>query len=159
MNILYRMKKCSCLFILMLFFVIEASANGHNTLVVEINDGSCVNFPLAEKPRVTFLNDYVKIVTPTADIEFLRSDVRKCYFKDVETAIETIESPRTIINDEIITVCDIPDNTTVTVCNASGMALMQSIAVGGMCTFSMESLPSGLYIVTYNNTGIKFLKK
>ena len=97
--------------------------------------------------------------TVTADIEFLRSDVRKCYFKDVETAIETIESPRTIINDEIITVCDIPDNTSVTICNASGMALMQSIAVGGMCTFSMESLPGGLYIVTYNNTGIKFLKK
>ncbi len=148
------------LLILLLLFPVAMSAQGHNTLVIEMRDGSSASFPLAEKPRITFSGELMNIVSSTADMEFVRADVRKYRFADAITSVEeAAATPETVIDGNTIVISGVPDGTAVTVYTANGVAVMQSTAVCGSCTLSLENLSTGLYIVNYNNTSIKLLKK
>lgn len=152
--------KNKILLILLLFFSVRLSAREYKALVVEMRDGSTASFLLAEKPKITFAGELMNIVSSASGMEFARADVRKYSFVDAPTSVdEAIVSPEAVIDGNTVVVCGVPDGTAVGVYTVGGAAVMQSTAVGGSCTLSLENLSAGLYIVNYNNTSIKYLKK
>lgn len=148
------------LLMLLLSFAVSASAQVHKALVVEMRDGSTASFPLAEKPRITFEGELMDIVSSAADMQLVRTDVRKYSFVDAQTSVdEAFASSEAVIYGNVIIISGVPDRTVVGVYSINGVVVMRAIAVGGSSTLSLENLPAGLYIVNYNNTSIKFQKK
>ena len=147
--------------VLLLFFTVSASADELTTLVVELRDGSSAMVQLIEKPTITFDGEMMKIVSAKTTLEFSRRDVKKYRFyrHEVSSVEELSLSPQATIEDNTIIVSGIADGVPITVYTASGTVVCSAVADGGSCILSLDSLPSALYIVTYNNTTIKFFKR
>lgn len=145
---------------LLLFFAVGLSAQGQTALVVELRDGSCASFLLAEQPKITFEGEMMSIVSSKTDMEFVRSEVKKYRFVDSVASIAEVEdASQATFDGNTLIVSGLSDETVVTVYTLSGLSVKKSTPSSGVCTISLESLPSALYIVNYNNTTIKILKK
>ena len=155
------MNKRKIIFFLLLLVTVKLSAIEYTTLIVDMRDGSSAMVQLIEKPTITFDGEMMKIVSSKTTLEFSRSDVKKYRFSchEVSSVEELSLSPQATIEDNTIVVSGIADGTAVTVYTASGTVVCSAVADGGSCILSLDSLPSALYIVTYNNTTIKFFKR
>ncbi len=77
--------------IFLLLMLLSPYAMAQNNLVVYLNDGSSATFPLPENPEITFAGENFKVISSTATIELLRSDVKDFRFEKGEnTAIEQL---------------------------------------------------------------------
>ena len=146
---------------LLLLVAFKASATADNTvLVVELRDGNTANFLLADKPKITFTAQQMNIVSESFSMEFDRSDVKNFHFvKDDATSVEAPVEPNAKVEGNTLMLSDIDDGTAIVIYNTSGLPVKHTVAVGGNCTVSLDDIASGLYIVTFNNTTFKFLKK
>ena len=155
------MNKRKIIFFLLLLVTVKLSAIEYTTLIVDMRDGSSAMVQLIEKPTITFDGEMMKIVSSKTTLEFSRSDVKKYRFSrhEVSSVEELSLSPQATIEDNTIVVSGIADGTAVTVYTTSGTVVCSAVADGGSCILSLDSLPSALYIVTYNNTTIKFFKR
>ena len=155
------MNKRKIIFFLLLLVTVKLSAIEYTTLIVDMRDGSSAMVQLIEKPTITFDGEMMKIVSSKTTLEFSRSDVKKYRFSrhEVSSVEELSFSPQATIEDNTIVVSGIADGTAVTVYTTSGTVVCSAVADGGSCILSLDSLPSALYIVTYNNTTIKFFKR
>ena len=156
------MKCLKFLFVALAFsFSVSASAIERTTLIVDMRDGSSAMVQLIEKPTITFDGEMMKIVSSKTTLEFSRSDVKKYRFSrhEVSSVEELSLSPQATIEDNTIVVSGIADGTAVNVYTTSGTVVCSAVADGGSCILSLDSLPSALYIVTYNDTTIKFFKR
>ena len=155
------MNKRKIFLFLLLLVTVKLSAIEYTRLIVDMRDGSSAMVQLIEKPTITFEGEMMKIVSSKTTLEFSRSDVKKYRFyrHEVSSVEELSLSPQATIEDNTIIVSGIADGVPVTVYTASGTVVCCAVADGGSCILSLDSLPSALYIVTYNNTTIKFLKR
>ena len=154
------MKKCKILFLLLLLISIGVSAQERQALVVEMRDGSNVSFLLKEKPTITFTGKLMSIVSASSSSEIKRADVKQCYFAAVSTSVEEVVcEAQADVSGNSVALSGLPANADVTVYSANGVQVLSEKAVDGCCTISLDSLPNALYIVNYNNTSIKILKK
>ena len=155
------MNKRKIIFFLLLLVTVKLSAIEYTTLIVDMRDGSSAMVQLIEKPTITFDGEMMKIVSSKTTLEFSRSDVKKYRFSchEVSSVEELSLSPQATIEDNTIVVSGIADGTAVNVYTTSGTVVCSAVADGGSCILSLDSLPSALYIVTYNNTTIKFFKR
>lgn len=154
------MKKCKILFLLLLLISVGVSAQGRKTLVVEMRDGSSASFQLVEKPTITFTGKLMSVVSASSSLEIKRSDVKQYYFETVSTSVgDVVEEAQAVVSGNTVAICGLPANAAVTVYGANGVQVLSEKAVDGCCTISLDSLPNALYIVNYNNTSIKILKK
>ena len=155
------MNKRKIIFFLLLLVTVKLSAIEYTTLIVDMRDGSSAMVQLIEKPTITFDGEMMKIVSSKTTLEFSRSDVKKYRFSrhEVSSVEELSLSPQATIEDNTIVVSGIADGTAVTVYTTNGTVVCSAVADGGSCILSLDSLPSALYIVTYNNTTIKFFKR
>ena len=158
------MKKLKTLTLLLLL-TFSATAFAQSTLVIELRDGSNATFLLSEMPRITFAGEEMNINSSTNAIDFLRSDVKKYHFTE-EPVIDTPASiadtavePKSIIEHNTLAVSGVAPNTKITLCTTNGVVVKHAVATDGNCTIPLNSLSTGLYIVTYNNTTFRFLKK
>ena len=147
--------------ILFLLFFVGVNAFAQNTLVVDLRDGSSATFLLAEKPCVTFVGRQMNIVSSSASMEFERGDVKNWHFVDNLSSIVAIadKDAEFAVNGNALVISGVKDNTAITLYNVSGVVVKQSAVDGDICTIPLNDLSAGLYIVTYNNTTFKFLKK
>ena len=153
------MKHLKPLLLLLLFFA-GATAFAQSALVVDLRDGSSATFLLDEKPRVTFAGRQINIVSLYASMEFERSDVKNWHFTDNYTSIDVVDlDAKFTVDGKTLVINGVKDGTAITLYNVSGVVVRQSTAIAGICTIPFDDLPVGLYIVTYNNTTFKFLKK
>lgn len=153
------MKKIK-LFLLSMLFALGVNADEQNYLVVQLNDGSSASFQLAKHPKITFLGEVMNIVSETSSMEFNLSDVKNYLFSNVPTSIDEVsEESDVAVNENMLTVSGVSNNTTVRIYNTSGVEVVSATAIAGSCSVSLHSLPCGIYIVTYNNTTFKFFKK
>lgn len=156
------MKKSKILFLLLIFFALKASAGVEDiTLVVELRDGSCTSFLLADKPRITFSVDQMNVVSDFFSAEFERRDVKMYRFLD-ETSTAVCNAPaesKALVENNTLIVCGVADDTAVTICNVNGVVVKQAIGVADSCTVSLNDIVSGFYLVKFNNTTFKFFKK
>ena len=158
------MKHVKYLFVILflpLFFAFKASAIECNTLLVKLRDGSTANFLLADKPKITFTAQLMSIVSETFSMDFDRSNVKMYRFvcDDVSTSVETPVESKARVKNNTLLLSDVNDGTAIVIYNANGMVVKQESAVDGNCTISLDGLATGTYIVTFNNTTFKFLKR
>ena len=158
------MKHVKYLFVILflpLFFAFKASAIECNTLLVKLRDGSTANFLLADKPKITFTAHLMSIVSETFSMDFDRSNVKMYRFvcDDVSTSVETPVESKARVKNNTLLLSDVNDGTAIVIYNANGMVVKQASAVNGNCTISLDGLATGTYIVTFNNTTFKFLKR
>ena len=125
-----------------------------------MNDGTTEYFVLAENLEITFAGELMRVFSTSYSLEFNRVDVKDFHFSDVPTSIAGVHaSGNTAVEGNMLIVSGVPEKTAITIYDTSGVVVRQSVAVAGNCTISLDNLVSGLYIVTYNNQTIKFLKR
>jgi hypothetical protein len=146
--------------LLLMLFMAESFAFQHNTLVVEMRDGSTANFLLSDKPRITFTGEHIRVLSDDCSMEFVRSNVKKYHFSEEVSSdvAEILTESQVTIENEMLVLCGVAENTPISVYTTNGILVKQTMAVGGNATISLSGLASGFYIVTFNNTTFKFLK-
>lgn len=146
---------------LLLLISVKVSASDDTTLVFEMRDGSIANFLLTEKPTLTFSGEFIKIVSEYCSAEFPRNSIRKYHFcNQAPTAVtETLLKSTVALDDNILVICDLPENTVIKIYTVGGVLAKSATVNAGNCSVSLDDLVAGLYVVSYNNTTFKFLKK
>ena len=148
--------------VLFLFVFFKASATSDNTtLVVELHDGNTANFLLADKPKITFTAQLMSIVSDAFSMDFDRSDVKMYRFvnEDVTTSVKPAVKADAKVSDNTFLLSGVDAGTAIVIYNANGMVVKRATSVDGSCSISLDGLATGTYIVTFNNTTFKFLKK
>ena len=152
---------------LMLFsFSATMFANGKDVLSVLMKDGTSVYFLLADKPYITFQNDEVKIVSDTDEALVKRTLVERFEFVDeIPTGIEDVEEQdeqlraKFRLAGDAVYITGVASGSKVVLYAMDGRVVNSSVAVADGCvTLSLNALSSGIYIVKYNETAIKFIK-
>ena len=150
------------LIVLLLLVAFKASAAADNTsLVVELRDGSTANFLLADKPKITFTAQLMSIVSETFSMDFNRGDVKMYRFvcDNVSTSVKPVVKADAKVSDNTFLLSGVDAGTAIIIYNANGMVVKRATSVDGGCSISLDGLAAGTYIVTFNNTTFKFLKK
>lgn len=146
--------------VMLLLFAISASASERVALVVELRDGSVTRIFLADKPRITFASGLMNIVSDALSLEFDRRDVRKYYFvKENTDSIRGIEKPKVSVVNNTIVISGVAVGTAVGIYDSNGMLMKHTAITSDAFSISVNDLSTGIYIVTFNNTTFKFLKK
>jgi hypothetical protein len=148
--------------VLFLFVFFKASATSDNTtLVVELHDGNTANFLLADKPKITFTAQLMSIVSDAFSMDFDRSDVKMYRFvnEDVTTSVKPAVKADAKVSDNTFLLSGVDAGTAIVIYNANGMVVKRATSVDGGCSISLDGLAAGIYIVTFNNTTFKFLKR
>ncbi len=141
-------------------------AKGEKVLAVYMNDETSVYFLLEEQPVITFVDDAVKIVSASNNAELKRSNVKEFKFinelpagiDDIydndEVAKERFElSKNSIVIEGLVPGC------VVRLFSVNGQAITSvAAAENGTAFVSLDALSSGVYVVNYNETSIKFVK-
>lgn len=159
------MKKILLTFMLFAFAA-TMFANEKNVLNIIMKDGTSVYFLLAEKPYITFRNDEVKIVSDTDEALVKRTLVERFEFVDeIPTGIEDVEEQdeqlraKFRLDGDAVYITGLASGSKVVLYAMDGRVVTTSVAAADGCvTLSLNTLPSGIYIVKYNDTAIKFIK-
>ncbi len=156
------------LLLLMLFFCsVTMFAEGKDVLGVMMKDGTSVYFLLAEKPLITFQNDEVKIVSEKDEATMKRALVDRFEFvaevptgiEDVEGLDEKVASENLELTGDAVHISGLLPGCRVQLLSVNGQVLMSEVAgENGCVTLLLEALPSGVYLVNYYETTIKFIK-
>ena len=151
----------------MLFsFAATMFANGKDVLSVLMKDGTSVYFLLAEKPYITFQNDEMKIVSDTDEALVKRTLVERFEFvNEIPTGIEDVEEQdeqlraNFKLDGDAVYITGLASGIKVVLYAMDGRVVTTSVATADGCvTLSLNTLLSGIYIVKYNDTAIKFIK-
>lgn len=157
------------LFAFMLFCLsASVSAQEKSVLSVLMNDGTNVCFYLSEQPVVTFVEDAVKIVSDTEEALIERALVNRFEFlAEMPTGIEDVEeleekSARESFElaGNVISISGLSAGCVVKLYSINGQVLLSAVAgEDGKATLLLDSFSQGIYIVNYNETTIKFIKR
>ena len=156
------------LLLLILFFSsVTMYAEGKKVLSVLMKDGTSVYFLLAEKPLITFQNDEVKIVSDKDEATMKRTLVERFEFvseiptgiEDVEDLEEKVACENFELAGDAVYISGLTPGCKVQLLSVNGRVLASEVAgENGCVTLQLEALPSGIYLVNYYETTIKFIK-
>lgn len=156
------------LLLLILFFSsVTMYAEGKKVLSVLMKDGTSVYFLLAEKPLITFQNDEVKIVSDKDEATMKRTLVERFEFvseiptgiEDVEDLEEKVACENFELAGDAVYISGLTPGCKVLLLSVNGQVLASEVAgENGCVTLQLEALPSGIYLVNYYETTIKFIK-
>ena len=149
--------------VLMSLFVLLCVAEDKNTLVVHLTDGTSVGFLLAERPRVTFAGDSLRIVSSVAEAVVLRSEVRRFEFV-ADAASSVVDVPTAsgecVITENLLSVSGLDAGEAVRLYSLDGRLLRTAGAsAAGVAYLSTDGLSAGVYVINFKSTTLKFLKK
>lgn len=158
------------LLLLLILFSFSATmfADGKDVLSVLMKDGTSVYFLLAEKPLITFRNDEVKIASESDEAVIKRTSVERFEFvaeipagiEDVKELEEDAVRENFELTGDAICITGLNAGCKVQLFSINGQTLMSDIAgEEGRVVFSLEALSPGIYLVNYNETTIKFIKR
>lgn len=132
-----------------------------NAMLVLGKDGNVTAFEFAAKLVVTFQGDQLTVTTSSVSL-FDFEDVRKIYFGNhVPSAIKTptASRPSFFFNGDIVTISGLSDGK-VSVFSLSGIKMpVNASSSNGTVSFSIASLPSGIYIIRTNAQTFKINKR
>jgi hypothetical protein len=151
--------------VLLLFFSLLSGlmyAQEERALCLSMRDGSSVSFFLNERPKMTFVADSVKIVSSASQTKVKRSDVLDIKFRmDVPSGIEDVCENGTVeIGSEFIRVENMRPDGVVNVYSVDGRVVVSGKAdSNGSVVIGLHSIPSGIYLLNYNDITIKFIRR
>ena len=79
--------------------------------------------------------------------------------EDVTTSVKPAVKADAKVSDNTFLLSGVDAGTAIVIYNANGMVVKRATSVDGGCSISLDGLAAGTYIVTFNNTTFKFLKK
>ena len=151
--------------VLLLFFSLLSGfmyAQDEVALCISMRDGSSVSFYLKERPKMTFVADSVKIVSSTSQAKVKRSDVYDIKFRTDETnSIEDVRENGTVeIGSESIRVENMTPDCVVNVYSVDGRTVLSGMSdSNGLAVIQLQAIPTGVYLLKYNDITIKFIRR
>lgn len=134
------------------------------SLIVKGKDGSETEFRLSKFPKVTIAKPNIIIKAEGTEIVFALSETDRIYYKKhdkEETDIDEMQkddtNPFSFHGDEI-NLRNLPDGSLMEVYTINGRRL-RSYRVSGSATFSLASLPAGVYVIKVNKSTYKISKR
>ena len=153
------------IFALFLFlFSVSVHAQEKKVLSILMKDGSQTYFLLKEKPSLTFTESDVVIVSASNEATVKRSLVDRFEFiAELPAGIDGVEEGTVRENVELtgdaVCINGLEAGCKVQLFSLDGRAVLSAVAGEcGCVTISLAPLPSGVYLVNYNETTIKFMK-
>ena len=139
-----------------------SKANEPLALHLLLTDSTRHVFNFVNLPEVTFAGDKLT-VTSTQDAVTLEIDnVQEFYFGDTDTGIDEHDKPALSVihiadGEVLVNNATLPN---VSIFDITGIKLSPSIRQlsNGVC-ISLRSLPTGIYIIRFNNQSIKVTKR
>lgn len=131
-------------------------------LVVWQKNGEKVFYELADEPKTSFEKGKLIIVTDKVRVEYQLSNILRYTYEGFADAIEETEPTGTGFQQKgnDVRVYGVPKGTDVKLYNASGQLLSTVKADGTSAVhFSLSNKPSGVYIVSFGDESLKFMKR
>ncbi len=145
------------------FFLISSFVKWKHVLIVESFNGTMTEFLLSEQPQVHFLNNKLKISVNDKTSTFELTDVKNIYFKDYSTGIDDIQNGNlriTYLSEREILVESSSHSPSIKFYSLNGSRAMEIVRYNeNYALISLESLPSGIYIIEINNQHLKLFLK
>ena len=146
-----------------LFLFISLSTHATNHLILYLNSGTTLSFPVDEKPQITFEGNVLCINTERYQI----TDVRKYTFsKNEEVGIEAVEVDKkgvalTRLDGEKIAVSVKDTDAAVCVYSSNGIEqkVNNVVDADGRIVLNLEGLMPDVYVVSIGSETFKIRKK
>lgn len=134
---------------LAIFVARSATVNSH--LIVTFTDGSTTSFLLADKPKVTFVDNFVRVTSNLVDSDFEASKVKKFVFGDQLASIDEVATDETrfvVIDPDHVSVYGLKAGENISVYSIDGRSVMNArAAADGSATLDLSELPGAIYII------------
>ena len=152
------MKKKLLLFVFSAFVTLSAwCQKEYSTLVVELNDGSRVDYVLSQKPTISMVNNAVCITTgdngmevtyPSIEVKRLNlevydpaKDIEEIPFPENMLKVKYVDGQRVVISGTLPSDC-------ISIYNLNGQKLPDHVeTVEGETSVNIASLPQGIYMI------------
>lgn len=149
--------------LILLFSVVISmvlSAQEKNTLVIQLYDGGLEKYILSDKPNVSFIEENMTIsVDSIVKLDIKRSLVEKFHFEYVNPTIvedSKINSYTFYYDGQKVKMNGLDSDNIVTVLTIEGKIIStHTIDSVGNVVISLDSLPQGLYIISYKDRSVK----
>ena len=152
--------------LLILFFCSAYLANfaqSINDVVVWKKNGDSFICSLAEKPKITYENNYYTIKSSENKTEILFTDIWKVtFYKNESTKVqnELAEKSSLSFKGDDVSVKGAKPNELVALYSVSGKLIAKErVNSFGDATLSLSSLPNGIYIIKTSFSNFKITKK
>lgn len=146
---------------LMFGFTLAVKAqNEPNSLLFEMKDGSSVAFLYVEQPILMFTDNDIVVKTNLHEVSYPQDAVLRYVFAYTETGLMSGPEKNDVrISGDNLFICDVKPGTLVKLIAIDGKVLMSDSADAyGKCTISLSSFPAGVYLLTYSEVSVKFVK-
>ncbi len=159
------MVKRAIAFLFLLFCLIESiCADTRKSLIVECNNGTTVNFLLANLPELTFSNRSLVVKDNIQSFSFIIDNVLQYYFTSEETDITRVGSQPNIRfyydTDGNVVVEGFDQPAQIRLFSVKGWDYSDCVSeINDKAVVSLSSLQKGVYIISINNQQIKVYKK
>lgn len=134
-----------------------------SALVIWTKDGNKVVYSLAEKPKITFSDKEMLLMTTVINVSFPLSNLKRFTFQNNdEVAIANIINDEPVINmdkDQLV-FQSLKENSIVGIYKLNGTEIFKKIVQNtGYFSFYIGNLANGVYIVSVNGLNYKLIKK
>ncbi len=164
------MKKKLFMFAFLACTTLSAWCQGeYTTLVVEMNDGSSVNYILSQKPQISMGDQIVRITTGDNGMEVTYPDAQVKRFSfsafDPVKIEETELSPKVLkvryMDGQCVVISGTEATDHIALYTLNGQQISNGISIAdGQTTIDIASLPKGVYIINVSNKqSFKILKR
>ena len=157
------MKKTAFFPLLAILFMICPQLSAQvPTLVIWHADGTFTDVELSTLPRVTFVNDNIRIHSDMLQMEMESKDVLRFSYKGLDTSsVENLrqETGYTWTDSRLI-LHGVGLHHNVTLCRADGVKVPVSMERSGSdIAVRLEFLPAGIYLIRLNGMTVKFTRQ
>jgi len=130
------------------------------TLVLWHADGTTTEVELYTLPRIQMQADKMVITSQGVSQEFAKSDVLRFTYKGIGTGISQV-NPQTVyrVDEDRVTFYGISTTDRISVYTTGGIQIpVRLMADGNKSVLSLNSLPSGVYLINVNGRTLKFIR-
>lgn len=154
------MRRLLTLFLVLLSYSLQSTAQNNATLVLWHSDGTTTDVELYLKPRVEFTGDKVRISSTVLNMEYPKNDILRFTYKGQGTAIT---APRTEANysqdgDRLVFhSINSADKVAVYTSDGIRVPVRLTTTINGLA-LPLSSIPQGVYILSVNGKSSKFVR-
>ena len=150
----------------LLLFALPANAQNENgvwrqTIIVTTLDGTTMEYLIDKDTKVKLEKPNLVIETENVVLNYELENMKQVRYgkKFVTTGIQNVQNNQPFkLEDETLFFKDLPENSQVGIYTTDGKTVV-SRQCSGEASLSLNSLPSGMYIVKINAESYKILKK
>ena len=150
----------------LLLFALPANAQNENgvwrqTIIVTTLDGTTMEYLIDKETKVKIEKPNLVIETENVVLNYELENMKQVRYGRtfVTTDIQNVQNDQPFkLEDETLFFKDLPENSQVGIYTTDGKTVV-SRHCSGEASLSLNSLPSGMYIVKINNESYKILKK